>query len=550
MMVCKNCGNEIRDGVKFCPHCGAVEGEASPRPVYTGPEAPVPKKGKGKLLLIGGAAAVLAVAALLAILASGLFSNPKDQLAKAIQRSVAAYEAAGDSMGMPDLDRLVETRSVSQRFVLRLNSVNSTLAGFDTSALSGLGLRMSTDLDGRDRKLGLALGAFWGEEDILSLRVLADDDKMYFSSPELTEGVSYGVNTETLGADMKALTGDSSIQNVSFNIFDLVDIAAPEGRAQALEARMKEASLDLWEAVQVEKAGRETVILHGNETKTEVYQVVIPQEALEDYGEAWLEICSSASYAELYEEMLQSTGLPQEEIDDVMEEIEELDPCSDLSGFLAELLEELGEVRLTVCVGEGCLSAIKYEDRLFEDGINVKAELYLGGGGSYVDDLRLELDVDGQKVILDSTGDRGGKSGVFTSRTTLKGPFPTITSDCSYDPRSAAGNLQWELSMDGMGSLVMAGQLTAGTDSLDLALEDISVRMMGLEICSLGLDYSIGPCQGVELPGVPAALIGDMDGFELLALMVTVESSTQSWLNSTQQMFAQRLPAQLYDTIF
>ncbi len=70
---------------------------------------------------------------------------------------------------------------------------------------SDLGVRFSSDLDRKDRKMGFALGAFWGDEDIVSLEVLADDNKMYFSSPQFTGGTAYGVNTETLGADMKAL---------------------------------------------------------------------------------------------------------------------------------------------------------------------------------------------------------------------------------------------------------------------------------------------------------------------------------------------------------
>ena len=194
------------------------------------------------------------------------------------------------------------------------------------------------------------------------------------------------------------------------------------------------------------------------------------------------------------------------------------------------------------------MSAVRYEDTLFD--ASVKAELYLGGGEEYVDDLRLELDVDGQQVTLDSTGDHGGKRGVFTDQTTIKGPFPSITSDYSYDPKSTANNLQWELGMDGMGSLVMAGQLTAGKDSLDLALDNISVRMMGLEICSLGLDYFVGPCQGIDLSTAAPKLVGEMESMELMVLMVQVQANAQHWLETTEQMFARRLPAELYSTMF
>ena len=27
-MICRNCGNEMRPDARFCPHCGAVNGES------------------------------------------------------------------------------------------------------------------------------------------------------------------------------------------------------------------------------------------------------------------------------------------------------------------------------------------------------------------------------------------------------------------------------------------------------------------------------------------------------------------------------------------
>ena len=52
-------------------------------------------------------------------------------------------------------------------------------------------------------------------------------------------------------------------------------------------------------------------------------------------------------------------------------------------------------MQMDMYVSGGCVSMIRYEDRL--RGRTVKAELELGGGQQYVDDLSLRVEVDGQK---------------------------------------------------------------------------------------------------------------------------------------------------------
>ena len=253
-MICRYCGNQISDEAKFCPHCGAANGgSATPSyPVPTVPEAPAGGGRGRKGLLIGGAVAVLAVVTAAAVAMGGLFSNPKGKLEKAAARSAAAYAQAEARMGLPDTNQLTQKRSISQRMSLELTDISDQLTGYSLSDLEGLGFRMSTDLDGKNRRLGFELAAFWDEEDILSLQLAAENDKLYFASPELTEGDFYGVNTETLGEDLKRM-GSEGAGDVSFNIFDLVDIAAPEGMAEEMEQSLQRAAKDLWDAARVDQ---------------------------------------------------------------------------------------------------------------------------------------------------------------------------------------------------------------------------------------------------------------------------------------------------------
>ena len=63
-MFCGNCGNQIPDGVGFCPNCGNATGAQEAAPVTT--EAPVAKKSKKNMII--GIAAVAIVVALAIIL--------------------------------------------------------------------------------------------------------------------------------------------------------------------------------------------------------------------------------------------------------------------------------------------------------------------------------------------------------------------------------------------------------------------------------------------------------------------------------------------------
>lgn len=553
-MVCKSCGNEIRDDAKFCPHCGAVSGAPAGAPYvpsgYAGPEAPVPGQGKGKKgLIIGGIAAVIVVAILAAVFASGLFSNPKKQVTAAFAKTAAAYSAVSDSIGLPDLNGLRKHQSISQRFSFELNSINSSLTGYDMSALSGLGVRMDTNLDGESRKLDASLSAYWGGDDLLSFRLLADGSKLYLSSPQFTDGTAYGVNTETLGADLEAMTGDGSVADISFNIFDLMDLAMEQMDPEAMKQELKEANKALWEAAEVKKLGAKSLSVNGTETKTSAYQVVFPQDALYQYVDELETVLSAVDYYELYAQLFQATGMPQEEIQDFLDQLEELDVYGELADSLRDVVEQLGDVHLTVHVGGGYVSALVYESYL-DNGRDsfLSLSLFLGGGEEYVDNLRLELKVDDQMIIVDSTGDHGCKSGVFTDKTVIKGPIPAITSDLQYDPKG--GGLQWNLSVNGAGSLDMMGQLSMGEDSVDLQMDDIALRVMGLEVCSFGMDYYMGPCQGVDLTGASPKLITEMNMFELMVLASDLENRATTWADSMESLFAQRLPAELYYSLF
>lgn len=555
-MTCKNCGREINDGSVFCPHCGATQAispespwnaaSGSAVPAWEGPEGGGKKKKTG--LFIGIGVAVVAVIALVAVFAGGLFSNPKKQVEAAFVKSAAAYVQAEKALNLPDTAQWQKEQNISQRLTLGLKSINSDLVGYDMSALSGLALGFRTDFSGADRLMSCELAAFWGEEELIDLWLKAEDDELYFNSPQLTGSTHYGVNTETLGADLTAMTGDDSMEDLSFNLFDLVDMMLERVDQEKLEQDITAANKALWEKAQVKKTGAKTLDLNGTETKTAAYRVTFPQEALENYADALVEVMSAMSGYDLYEELYRSMGMPQDQIDEIMDALEELDPYGELANDLKDAIAEIGDLELEVCLSSGHVSALLYEGEI--DGSNVALSLYLGGGEEYVDDLSLELEVDGKAITVKSTGDHGGKSGVFTDKTTVKGDplraasITSITSELRYEPKKPNGDFSWKLSIPGTGSLDMTGMLAVETDYVLLNLDDVTLKAMGMEVCSLSCEYYVGCCPSTATVEDPK-LITRMDQLELMMAALEVQQNAETWMGEMEELFTSRLPAEL-----
>lgn len=548
-MKCSKCGNEIQAGAKFCPHCGGMNGGAAApggSGGYAGPEAPVPGgKPKKRLgLLIGGGAALIAIVAALVVVFSGMLASPKGKVEKAFQKSFAAFAQAGEKMEMPDLEKLVQDQKYSQSLALGLNSINSMLVGYDMSALEGLGLRMDVDMDCPDRKMGAEMTAYWAADDLLSFQMLADGSELYFSIPQFMGGELYGLDTKTMGDDLADMTGDESVRGLSFDLFELIAAVSPADPKE-LEAAVKKANKALMASAEVERTGSETLSVNGKDTKTSVFHMTIPEDALADYVDEMAKALSAAmDYDKMYRDAMKSMGMSKSDIDYIMSEMGDMDVYGALGDAMQQMVKIVGDLELDVYLSNGYVSAVMWEDKIV--GSKVEAALYLGGGKEYVDDISLELKGEGQKIVLESSGDHGAKGGVFTDETTIRGPFPTISSDYRYDPKGGKDNFSWEIEIQGLGSLDMEGNLNASKDSLELHLDDISVKAMGMEVVSFQMDYAIGPCKGVDPAPKSARMITEMSEAQLMEVGYEIEANTERWAEEMEAMFMNRLPQELF----
>ena len=146
----------------------------------------------------------MAVIALLVVGVSSLFASPKGTMEKAFNKTTAAFEEAGDKLGMPDLAKLQKDRSISGSFRVELTGISSQLVGYDLSDLYGLGLGMRTNYSGKDRKMDAQLSAFWDDDELVSFQMLADNANLYLGSSQFTDGSFYGLNTAVSYTHLRA----------------------------------------------------------------------------------------------------------------------------------------------------------------------------------------------------------------------------------------------------------------------------------------------------------------------------------------------------------
>lgn len=118
-MFCKNCGNQIPDGVAFCAACGTpvAAAPAAAAPVYAAPAAPVapaaPASDKSKLikLIALGAAVVVFLVLILSLLGGG---SPKSVAKKYVQAELDGDMKAGFSVMAGKMQKCYEKEIMSE----------------------------------------------------------------------------------------------------------------------------------------------------------------------------------------------------------------------------------------------------------------------------------------------------------------------------------------------------------------------------------------------------------------------------------------------------
>lgn len=556
-MFCKKCGKKIADGAKFCPGCGAAVGSQSPAPAGSGPSEDVlqsaltpqpavpvqavtgagappmggkaPRGGNGRIAVIAGvgAAAVLAVV-LAAVLLSGVLGGPKVALGKAVKKSLDAYQAASDSVGMPDLKKLQENKQMRTDMSFQIKNFSDALTGYSSEMelLKGLGMRMSAGMDLPGKKLDVSAAVSYGSADLLTFWGQADDDVVAVGCPELLENDSYGLSTVTLGKDLDKLGAElpEGMEDMSFNLFDII-----ETFSKPIEAD-KNAVKELTAAIEAEKTGKTSVDVNDHSLSCAGYHVVVPKDAMRSFVSAMEDAYKARELDKEVIDLLRSLGMPDDELSQVRSEIKDAANGKEMFDALKQVVKTVGDLELDVYLYDGYVASVVWEEKI--EGERVELTASFGGGKHYADDLSLDLRVSDARVRVASTGNHGTEGGEYTDSTSIRiqgyGGSYTVKSELEYRPKQPSDNFEWTVKGDGF-SLTAAGQLTTGKDSLFLDMEKLSVSVLGEEMVRLGATYSIAPYSAPDISAKAPVMLSSMDEDDFLELGEDVAANAQSW---------------------
>ena len=379
-----------------------------------------PKKNGNIIAVIGVIAAVLVLAA---VIAGAVMNRPSVKVPAALAKTISAYGSIWEDIGLTDaLSFLSEDQAYTSAVSVTYKGLGELLASqtaVDLSELEGLGIRIDQTISLEDRIYSGALAAVYQDVALVVANFGVDDNIAWVSVPELISG-TYGMDTSILGKDLAKLgVEEDGIESLGFNIFDMAQLMMNMKPTEEILEAYAAAAKELSKAVEYEDKGSDKIKVNGSRISCDVYEMVIPQDALEDYLDA-LEDPTEQYFDQIidtYEELFRSAGMPEEEIQYAMEGSEAMD-AKEILANLKDGLDEIGDIELELYLNGGYVMAVVYELEI--DGSEMTITLNMGGGEHYVDDFSLTVEGNGNELKLSSSGNHTGKGGVYDDKTKLK----------------------------------------------------------------------------------------------------------------------------------
>lgn len=562
-MFCKKCGSTLRDNAKFCGSCGAVVEVADNKgndfsytaPVdqtpYTAPveqtpyTAPVqndgghtvpvkknrpsfpkgapkvsldgltsklPKQlpGKGMLPIIAVAAVVVLV---LVLVFGGVFSGPAGKVTKAFAKSVGAFSDVADEMKLPDLAAIIDSGKFNQELK----------AEFTDGDLEGMGIHATFSYNQSGKEAAFVAAPYFEGTDLITGQIKLEGSKIYVGCPELLEKTYIMVDTKTIGADLANLDLDGA-EDLSFNIFDLIDqVKKASALTKEQEKALEKASSALVKAIEVEKDGKKDIKVNGKKISCALYTVVIPQDAMEDYLDTVEDVVKDMD-TEATLDILEDAGFPVKDMGISMDN----DAMLDVIDQMMDLVDELGDVELTVGINGGYVVYMVWEGDLY--GTEYEIILQVGGNDEYVNDISLEILEDGGDYgyIITSTGNHAMKKGEFTDETVIAEIWngneeEMFTSELTWKPSGKSDNFEWVLESYG-DEIEVEGTLLCSKDSLTITLPALDFD--GEEI---SLTYSLGSYKAPSIKVSKPMKFSEMDESDIEDLGEMITENGEAW---------------------
>ena len=563
-MFCTNCGKQLPDSAKFCTNCGTRMEPAEPvnyfkpaqksladempevKPVHT-PEpvvayapadipkaAPKAKRKKFNPLAVIIPAAGAAVIALIVVLILVAFGGDKATVGKALDKSVGEFSDAVVNFETPEIVNENQEVVGSESLSLWINSLPQA------PEVEGMGIQINTDINEPGRESQITISGTYGAAEIITAQILLEDAYLYADVPQITGGRSFAVNTEQLGAVLMNFgLEEEGIDKLGFNYWDiyqhLKDTLMQDPEAYKLPPEVIAAFVD---AIEVEKLGKETVDVNGNALKCTAYEVVIPDDAIADILEAYLDLALEIdpyAAAESILEVYRMIGMPDEMIAQMEEELyymyEDMNVSDEAYESIDMVVDTLGNIKFEVFLHKGYVVSVQYEETI--DGVDIEFALDLGGGKNYADDLSIEIIADEAEITLVSSGDHTAKSGIYTDSTVLEVTSPysekvRIKSNMEYEPEASSDNFSWDLDAD-VFSIELNGQLTPGKKEAVIRFDEATVWVEGQKMASVGMELGVREYQGSSMNTGNSIDLTYITLDELYEEVMAMESTAMAW---------------------
>ena len=563
-MFCTNCGKQLPDSAKFCTNCGTRMEPAEPvnyfkpaqksladempevKPVHT-PEpvvayapadipkaAPKAKRKKFNPLAVIIPAAGAAVIALIVVLILVAFGGDKATVGKALDKSVGEFSDAVVNFETPEIVNENQEVVGSESLSLWINSLPQA------PEVEGMGIQINTDINEPGRESQITISGTYGAAEIITAQILLEDAYLYADVPQITGGRSFAVNTEQLGTVLMNFgLEEEGIDKLGFNYWDiyqhLKDTLMQDPEAYKLPPEVIAAFVD---AIEVEKLGKETVDVNGNALKCTAYEVVIPDDAIADILEAYLDLALEIdpyAAAESILEVYRMIGMPDEMIAQMEEELyymyEDMNVSDEAYESIDMVVDTLGNIKFEVFLHKGYVVSVQYEETI--DGVDIEFALDLGGGKNYADDLSIEIIADEAEITLVSSGDHTAKSGIYTDSTVLEVTSPysekvRIKSNMEYEPEASSDNFSWDLDAD-VFSIELNGQLTPGKKEAVIRFDEATVWVEGQKMASVGMELGVREYQGSSMNTGNSIDLTYITLDELYEEVMAMESTAMAW---------------------
>ena len=563
-MFCTNCGKQLPDSAKFCTNCGTRMEVAEPinyfkpaqksladempevKPVHTPEPVPAyapadipkaPPKAKRKkfnplaVIIPAAGAAVLALIVVLVLVA---FGGDKATVGKAFVKSAGEFSDAVVNFEMPEIVNENQEVVGSESLSLWINSLPQA------PEVEGMGIQINTDINEPGRSSQITVSGTYGAAEIITAQILLEDAYLYADVPQITGGRSFAVNTEQLGAVLMNFgLEEEGIDKLGFNYWDiyqyLKDTLMQDPEAYKLPPEVIAAFVD---AIEVEKLGKETVDVNDNALKCTAYEVVIPDDAIADILEAYLDLALEIdpyAAAESILEVYRMIGMPDEMIAQMEEELyymyEDMNVSDEAYDSIDMVVDTLGNIKFEVFLHKGYVVSVQYEETI--DGVDIEFALDLGGGKNYADDLSIEIIADEAEITLVSSGDHTGKNGIYTDSTVLEITSPysekvRIKSNMEYEPEASSDNFSWDLDAD-VFSIELNGQLTPGKKEAVIRFDEATVWVEGQKMASVGMELGVREYQGSSMNTGNSIDLTYITLDELYEEVMAMESTAMAW---------------------